>query len=149
MTTTAAMAQTSPRSVVSDLLMLMGRFRGKTNTLRSPLHCCALSRCRISDVWTQRVPLYQRALSHPEFVGVWRRLWLPWPVRRSPQEPTLQWARLDPHSHSRKIYFHNDSFKLALGAEAINQYQDLWHITIHSVYHNISLQTLGINARTG
>lgn len=90
-TTTAAMAPTSPRSVVSGRRPLVLVFLSRSPALSSrmplfPLH-------RISHVRTQRVPLCQRTLPYPELVGVRRRLRLPRPVRRSPHEPTLRRAR--------------------------------------------------------
>lgn len=106
MTATAAMAPMSLWSVVSELSLLMRQLKQKQLVLSSSLcHRCSFLRCRISHVWTQWVPLCQWTLPHQEFMGVWWRLWLPWPIRWSPQEPTLHWARLEPERHGRSNYF--------------------------------------------
>lgn len=82
MTTTAAMAQTSPRSAVSGLVTSYHQWAVfKSPYLLAPsflifilftyfYNKCRLSACRLSDMRTQRVPLCQRTLSHSKFMGV-------------------------------------------------------------------------------
>lgn len=112
MTTTAATAQMSPRSAVSGTMTSYSRWGDFKSllALNSEFNSPSPSGCRISDMWTQRVPLCQRTLPHPEFMGVWWRLRLPRPLGRSPQEPTLHWPRLDPHRHYRSTYVFNYFF---------------------------------------
>lgn len=98
MTTTAATAPMSRWSVVSGhLLSLMGELCHSDKDLTFWLTVMLFLCHRVSNVWTRRVPLCQWPLPHPELVGVWRRLRLPRPLRRSPQEPTLLWSRLEAH----------------------------------------------------
>ena len=54
----------------------------------------AVCLCRVSNMWTQRVSLRQRTLSHSELMGMWWRLWLPRPLGWSTKKPTLHWSRL-------------------------------------------------------
>ena len=97
MTTTAVMAQMSLRSVVSGPVTSYSGWGGGFQRALSPPPCCspvlhpaaAVCPCRVSNMCTQRVPLCQRPLPHPELMGVRWRLRLPRPIRRGAQESTL------------------------------------------------------------